>query len=117
MNAATPVQAGGVVFDCDGVLANTTSCWEEAFAAAAGKFGLVLGSEHLADLRGAALRTAACRIAAWSQRSPVVDDVLEVLRGHLVVSIDASQLMLIEGVRELLAELHGRVRLGVARRR
>jgi HAD superfamily hydrolase (TIGR01509 family) len=108
------LRAGGVVFDCDGVLANTTACWEEAFVAVASQFGLALGQDRLAGLRGAALLTAAGRIVRWSPRSPAPGQVLEALHEQLVRSIDASELILIEGVRELLAELHAIVPLAVA---
>jgi HAD superfamily hydrolase (TIGR01509 family) len=107
-------QAGGVVFDCDGVLANTAGCWEDAFSGAARKFGLSLGQDQLAALRGAALVTAARRIAGWSPRPVALDDVLEALGEQLIQAIGSAQLKVIEGARELLEELHGMVRLGVA---
>jgi HAD superfamily hydrolase (TIGR01509 family) len=108
------MSVGGVVFDCDGVLANTTACWEETFSAVASQFGLALGRDRLARLQGAALVTAARRMVRWSPRSLAVSDVLELLRQQLVRSIDASELILIEGVRELLTELHAIVPLAVA---
>jgi HAD superfamily hydrolase (TIGR01509 family) len=119
MNQAAFRQAGitpacGVVFDCDGVLANTTACWEETFSAVASQFGLALGHDQLARLRGAALVSAARRMVRWSPRSLAVGDVLDALRQQLVRSIDASELILIEGVRELLTELHAIVPLAVA---
>jgi beta-phosphoglucomutase-like phosphatase (HAD superfamily) len=107
-------QAGGLVFDCDGVLADTTPCWEEAFSGVAAEFGLALRRDQLAALRGAALVTAARRMAGWSRRPVAAEEVLKALREQLVASIDAAELMLIEGVRELLEEFHGIVRLGVA---
>ena len=108
------MSVGGVVFDCDGVLANTTACWEETFSAVAGQFGLALGHGQLTRLQGAALVTAARRMVRWSPRSLAVGDVLEALRRQLVLSIDASELILIEGARELLTELHAFVPLAVA---
>ena len=107
-------QAGGLVFDCDGVLADTTPCWEEAFSGVAAEFGLALRRDQLAALRGAALVTAARRMAGWSRRPVAAEEVLKALREQLVASIAAGELTLIEGVRELLEEFHGVVRLGVA---
>jgi HAD superfamily hydrolase (TIGR01509 family) len=102
------------VFDCDGVLADTMGCWEEAFCAVGLKLGLALGQDQLTGLRGAALATAARRIAGWSCRPVALDDVLEALGEHLMQAIGSAHLVLIEGARELLEELHGMVRLGVA---
>jgi HAD superfamily hydrolase (TIGR01509 family) len=114
MNSAISGQASGVIFDCDGVLADTTACWEEAFSRAARMFGLALRPDQLAGLHGAALMTAARRMVQWSGRPIGLGEVLEALREQLVRSIDAAELMLIEGVPELLAELHLICPLGVA---
>lgn len=114
MNRAALRRAGGVVFDCDGVLANTTACWEAAFSAVASQFGLTLGRDQLAGLRGAALVTAARRIVRWSAGSPALGPVLDALREQLVRSIGESELILSEGVRELLTELNAIVPLAVA---
>lgn len=114
MNFASSHRTGGVVFDCDGVLADTAACWDDAFSGVAREFGLALGQDQLAGLRGAALVTAASHMVRWSPRPLEPGDVLAALREQLVCSIDASELILIEGVRELLAELHVMVSLGVA---
>jgi HAD superfamily hydrolase (TIGR01509 family) len=105
---------GGVVFDCDGVLAETTGCWDEAYFRTARGFGLQLRDDQLNGLRGAALSMSAERIVAWSRHELAFGEVLEVLHQELAASIDASTLVLVEGARALLQELHGSVRLGVA---
>jgi HAD superfamily hydrolase (TIGR01509 family) len=104
----------GVVFDCDGVLANTTPCWEDAFSGVAREFGLPLRAGRLTALRGAAIATAARRMAGWSSRSIASEDVAEALHERLAKAIEDSDLVLIEGARDLLEELHGIVCLGVA---
>lgn len=106
--------AGGVVFDCDGVLADTTHCWDEAFAGTAREFGLTLTDEQLRELRGAALATAAERIAGWLDRPIRTRAVVGELSYRLERSIDGSELQLTDGIAELLRDLHGTVRLGVA---
>jgi len=106
--------AGGVVFDCDGVLTDTTPCWDDSFVRVASELDLVLGHEHLAELRGAALTTAAGRLAQWSPRPLRQEKVLELLRDQLVRAIGVADLLLADGVRELLDELHGAVPVGVA---
>jgi HAD superfamily hydrolase (TIGR01509 family) len=105
---------GGVVFDCDGVLADTTASWEEAISGTAGQFGLALGRDRLAELQGAALVTAAQQIARWSPRPLALGEVSEALGERLVRAIDSSELILTGGVRELLTELHATVPLAVA---
>lgn len=104
----------GVVFDCDGVLADTNRCWDAAFAGAAGEFGLVLGESRLSRLRGAALSTAAGQLARWSRRPLRPGDVHAALIEHLTAAIGAADLTLPDGVRGLLDQLYGVVCLGVA---
>jgi HAD superfamily hydrolase (TIGR01509 family) len=108
------MEAGGVVFDCDGVLTDTTPCWDDAFLQVASELGLPLSGEHLAGLRGAALTTAAARLAERSPRPLGEEKVLGLLRERLVGAIGATELLLADGVRELLDELYGAVSLGVA---
>jgi HAD superfamily hydrolase (TIGR01509 family) len=107
-------QAGGVVFDCDGVLADTTPCWDDAFIRVASDLGVALSNEQVAGLRGAALSTAAGRLLQWSALPLDQERVLGLLREQLVRAIDAADLRLADGVRELLNELYGAVSLGVA---
>jgi HAD superfamily hydrolase (TIGR01509 family) len=104
----------GVVFDCDGVLADTNSCWDAAFTAAAHEFGLELDDERLSRLHGAALGTAAGELARWSPRPLRPDDVRPVLVDRLVSAIGAADLVLPDGLGDLLDRLHGVVPLGVA---
>jgi HAD superfamily hydrolase (TIGR01509 family) len=113
-NVATFQQAGGVVFDCDGVLTDTTPCWDDAFSRVASELDLALSREQLAELHGAALSTAAGRLSRWSPRPPRQEKVLGLLREQLVRAISAADLLLADGVRELLNELYGAVSLGVA---
>ena len=114
MNAAARQQAGGVVFDCDGVLADTTPCWEHAFHGVARGLGMALGPAQLAALRGTALTTAARRLARWSGRALHHDDVHGMLRQQLVRAIDTAELTLADEVLDLLNELRDVVCLGVA---
>jgi HAD superfamily hydrolase (TIGR01509 family) len=107
-------QRVGVVFDCDGVLADTNQCWDAAFGAVAGQLGLELSRERLALLRGAALGTAAGELARWSDRGPRAADVLRALERALAGAIDTAELTLADEVRELLDQLRGVVRVGVA---
>ena len=114
LNAAAHQPAGGVVFDLDGVLVDTTPCWDKAFQQVARDLAVRLGPDQLADLRGAALTNATEHLAGWSRRPIQPDWVFEVLRANLVRAIDTSELVLAEGAQELLKQLYGTVCLGVA---
>jgi HAD superfamily hydrolase (TIGR01509 family) len=104
-----------VVFDCDGVLANTTRCWDEAFERAARLVGLQLGPPQLIALHGAAVSDAGRRLADWAGRGDAADDVVRELDEQLFKSVDEADLTALGGVAQLLAELHGwGVPLGVA---
>jgi HAD superfamily hydrolase (TIGR01509 family) len=104
----------GVVFDCDGVLANTASCWDEAFRHGARELDLTLDDTRLDELRGAAVTTGARRLAEWSHRPVALAEVIDVVHEQLITAIDRLGLTLIDGALDLLQELHGTVRLGVA---
>jgi HAD superfamily hydrolase (TIGR01509 family) len=109
----TPL-AGGVVFDCDGVLADTNPCWDAAFRGVAGEHGLTLNSDQLTRLRGTSLGGAAHWLARWAGRPALAPEVLTALREGLVAEIGSAELTLPAGARELLDELYGSVCLGVA---
>jgi len=114
---ATPAsdrRAGGVVFDCDGVLADTNPCWDAAFRDVAAGYGLVLSQEQLARLHGTSLATAATTLAHWAPRPAQLPELLTALRERLVASISAADLTLPPGARDLLDELYGVACLGVA---
>jgi HAD superfamily hydrolase (TIGR01509 family) len=104
----------GLIFDCDGVLADTITCWDDAFVGAARGLDLELSRDQLAGLRGSALRTAAEHLTRWSRRPAHPAEVAEVLRQELVSAIGRSELTLTDGVRELLEEFRDAAWLGVA---
>jgi HAD superfamily hydrolase (TIGR01509 family) len=114
VNAAAHQPAGGVVFDLDGVLVDTTPCWDQAFLEVARDLAVPLGPDRLAELRGAALASATRRLAQWSRQPTQPDWVFEVLRANLVMAIDTSDMVLTEGAQKLLSKLKGAVCLGVA---
>ena len=57
-----PRAASAIVFDCDGLLADTEELWLRAVAECASRWGLTLGS--LGDFRGAAIDDAATRLGS-----------------------------------------------------
>jgi HAD superfamily hydrolase (TIGR01509 family) len=114
VNAKADDRIGGVVFDCDGVLADTTGCWNSAFRRTAARFGLPLTHSGLRHLQGSSIATAAERIAQWAPGEPSADSVAGELLGELDSSIDSSDLRPIAGACDLLQSLHGVARLGVA---
>ena len=57
-----PLAASAIVFDCDGLLADTEELWLRAVAECASRWGLTLGS--LGDFRGAAIDDAATQLGS-----------------------------------------------------
>lgn len=53
----------GIVFDCDGLLADTTDHWNSAFTRVAGVFGGAVSTADVAALQGSNVSLAAARIA------------------------------------------------------
>lgn len=98
-----PVFAG-VVFDCDGLLADTTSTWSQAFHQTALAFAFKLSPAQLSVLHGSAIEPAATRLAVWSGTSDV-GGVTRRLHEELRTAIEARPPQPMPGATELLAAL------------
>jgi HAD superfamily hydrolase (TIGR01509 family) len=114
---------GAVIFDCDGVLADTQACWDAAFQETAEAFGIRLSPGQLRRLRGASIGAAAAAISATltgasagqpgparprpSQAPQAEGPVVRVLRRELRVAIDRADLRLLPGVEEALHIVRG----------
>jgi HAD superfamily hydrolase (TIGR01509 family) len=93
----------GVVFDCDGVLVDTASCWEAAYRQTLRQHGRRLGNGRLAKLNGASVRAAA------EQLKVPADE----LNAALEAAFESGTIRVLPGVRPLLEQLEGTPR-GVA---
>jgi HAD superfamily hydrolase (TIGR01509 family) len=103
-----------VVFDCDGVLTDTTGCWDEAFTHVAQLWGLRLQASQLHALHGAAVTDAGRRLAHWATKRDEADEIVKTLDAQVLASIDAANLEPLTGVRPLLDELGEEIPLAVA---
>ncbi|WP_236792491.1 HAD family phosphatase [Amycolatopsis sp. GM8] len=100
------------IFDCDGLLLDTTAAWERAFHATAAEFGFELTAAHLAALVGASVDSGARQIAEWA--GAPADSGRDTLETALSASLRAGPPATLPGVAALLNELHTRLPLAVA---
>jgi HAD superfamily hydrolase (TIGR01509 family) len=98
------------VFDCDGLLLDTASCWHAAYRAGAASVGWPLDEAGLAWLNGASISIAAQRLSARAGER-VTDTVL---RGALQEAIESHPIALLPGVQRLLDALAPGMPLAVA---
>jgi HAD superfamily hydrolase (TIGR01509 family) len=103
-----------VVFDCDGVIADTVAAWDETFVEVAVRHGLTLLPEQLAQLRGAAIKPASQLFGRWLGGSASPTVLAKELNEQLLFSLGAAQLAPLEGLADLLAQLGGVLPMAVA---
>lgn len=102
-----------VVFDCDGLLADTTAGWDQAFTRAGAAVGIVLDQDRLTALRGSSVATAALTIASWGG-TPGAGQIREILHGALREALTAVPPRPMPGARALVGRLQGRQKLAVS---
>ena len=106
-----PAAASALVFDCDGLLADTQACWDSAFRIGASDFGVALNPEQLRQLRGASVDTAAAFIVARATRTerpgavPDQPAVARRINARLLAAIEDADLRALPGVEETLDRL------------
>jgi HAD superfamily hydrolase (TIGR01509 family) len=105
--------AQGVVFDCDGVIADTTPCWDHTFAHVAAGRGLALTPSQAAQLHGSAVPTAAAVLSRWAGDEDIAGLTQE-LADELFASVERADLAAIDGLVELAQALHGSLPMAVA---
>jgi HAD superfamily hydrolase (TIGR01509 family) len=103
-----------VVFDCDGVIADTVAAWNETFVEVAVRHGLALLPVQLARLRGSAIKPASQLLGRWLGESASPEILANELTEQLLFSLGAAQLAPLEGLSGLLAKLSGAVPMAVA---
>jgi HAD superfamily hydrolase (TIGR01509 family) len=99
-----PERVGAAIFDCDGLLVDTASCWHRAFEITLQSRGRALTDTLKVQLNGASVRSAAAIL-----RIPANDIAVALAR-----TIATSRLTPLTGVEGLLNSLLGRIPLAVA---
>jgi len=112
--ASGPGAPKAIVFDCDGLLADTTASWESAFQRAAAELGETLHAAQLVALRGSSAPAAASTIASWFGRPEVALQLSQVLHDGLRQAVTATPPRAMPGARTIMLRLHGRRELAVA---
>jgi HAD superfamily hydrolase (TIGR01509 family) len=92
------------VFDCDGLLVDSASCWRLAYERVLAADGRSLDEERLVSLNGASVQTAAAALGVAA----------EVLQVELGLAFQTGSMSACPGAQRLLAQLHGRIPMAVA---
>jgi HAD superfamily hydrolase (TIGR01509 family) len=107
-------RAEAAVFDFDGLLADSQSAWDAAFADAADAAGVPLDDARALDLRGQSARGGARLMAAWAGRPHEEGRWERLVTDRLTERFRREPPPLMPGAEELLARLHGRLPLAIA---
>ncbi|GIM91721.1 HAD family hydrolase [Paractinoplanes toevensis] len=108
-----PQVVDSIVFDCDGLLVDTETCWTRAETAIFAQHGHGFGLEQKKLLIGKTLQDGAAAMAAYFGRPDEVDAVTRRLH-DLVARELAAGADALPGARELVATLRERVPIAVA---
>ncbi|GIF18045.1 HAD superfamily hydrolase (TIGR01509 family) [Actinoplanes tereljensis] len=108
-----PQDVESVVFDCDGLLVDTETCWTRAETKIFAEHGHAFGLEQKKLLIGKTLEDGAAAMAAYFGRPDEVGAVAKRLHS-LVAEELAAGADALPGARDLVVKLHDRVPLAVA---
>lgn len=111
IGTAAPVEAA--VFDCDGLLVDSSATWARSFASAAGNFGLLLDEETQTHLLGASVSSGAALLASLLTDAPVAE-LERLIQVSLLREVDRDAPTSLPGADYLLGHLFGRIPLAVA---
>ncbi|HEV3093417.1 MAG TPA: HAD family phosphatase [Solirubrobacteraceae bacterium] len=100
-NAESPAAA---VFDCDGLLIDSSDCWRLAYERVLAREGRTLDGELLRSLGGASVSGAAAALRVDADAVGL----------ELALAFETAPLSARPGAHALLARLHGRLALAVA---
>lgn len=110
----TDARVAGAVFDCDGLLVDSTALWAGAFDAAAARAGGVLGPADHAGLVGSSIETGAARIALRFGNVNEADVLAGTIHDALRAGVRHRPPVLLPGAAEVLRELGQVMPLAVA---
>jgi HAD superfamily hydrolase (TIGR01509 family) len=105
MTAINGIGIEAVVFDCDGVLADTAACWQLALEDAASLVGLRLRTAQRESLHGCAVASGARAIATWSATADRTVELEHAIHSSLMANLRRCPLEPLSGIPELLAKL------------
>lgn len=108
-----PGRVSAIVFDCDGLLLDTESCWSRAEASLFAEYGFGFGPEQKRILIGRSLESACANMADYIGRPGIGPELVAALLPKVEAEL-AAGVRAMRGARELVETLHGRVKLGVA---
>ncbi len=110
--AGHPLQVQAVVFDLDGVIADTEHLWDEGWTACAAAAGRPWTTTDSVRLQGMSSPEWSAALAAELGRPGDSAQVRAFVVGHILAALDDSELM--PGARELLAHAVSRVPIALA---
>jgi HAD superfamily hydrolase (TIGR01509 family) len=105
MTLVDHIHVEAVVFDCDGVLADTAACWQLALEQAAAVIGLRLQGAQRESLRGCAVTSGARTIAAWAASLDRIPELEHAIHASLMANLLHGPVEPLPGIPELLATL------------
>ena len=100
------------MFDCDGLLVDSSAVWARAFEAAAHEFGWVLDAQGQQRLRGSSVASAAAVLGRWLDAP--VDRLRRLIGERLAVEVTQAPPVALPGVIEFISDIHGEMPLAVA---
>lgn len=109
-----PRSCQAAVFDCDGLLLDTTASWHEAFHCAAETVDVTLTAHQLAALAGRSVESAASAIAAWAEARGETRRLAKTMAEALQSATERDKPRVLGGARAVLKAVSGRIPLGVA---
>ncbi len=113
MNSFTDWTPAAVVFDCDGLLMDTETCWTVAESAVFARRKLDFGPEEKALLLGKAVPDAGILLAERFNEPGAAGTIVEELLG-LVEEVIAERALPLPGALDIVRALHGVLPMAVA---
>ena len=108
-----PTHVSAVVFDCDGLLLDTETCWSRAEASLFADYGFGFGPREKDLLIGRSLAAACDNMADYFGRPGIGPHLQDVLMPRVQSEL-ADDVRPMRGARELLDQLVGTVPIAVA---
>jgi HAD superfamily hydrolase (TIGR01509 family) len=102
------------IFDCDGLLLDSSAAWASAFDRGAKEVGGSLSDQHHRLLLGSSVDAGAARIARWAGRSGQAGSVRAHIHDALLAAVRERPPRPLPGAAALLTALRDRLPLAVA---